>query len=113
MIGRPSEANLERVVRHIFIGDYMGTKVYYNAYNKENGHRHEIELESDYDISDETWHEMIAEKCADDWHDNHDGWESGWPRVFAIFADKTSPAIAKFNIEREYEVTFSATSVDA
>lgn len=93
----------------------MPTIVYYNAYGDgdEESHRHQLTMIADYDLDDDTWNDSIAEQCADDWHDNHDGWEASWPRVFAIFSDKKGPAFARFEINREYEPTFSATAIDA
>lgn len=90
----------------------MATTIYYNAYGDEDAlYRCKMTLDADYDLSEDTWHDSIAEQCAEDWHSNFDGWEASWPRVFLLFADKHSPPFAKFKIEREYDPVFYATAV--
>ena len=88
----------------------MPTTIYYSAYESERT-RHQVTLACEYDLSEASDIEQIAELCADDWHDNHDGFEAKWPRVFAIFIDKTGPCFARFEVVREYEPTFCATPV--
>jgi hypothetical protein len=60
------------------------------------------------------WVWMLAEKCAADFHDNHDGWEySRWPNddlLFIIF-DENMKLVGKFNVYLEFEPSFSATEV--
>ncbi len=87
----------------------MPTTLYYSAYDYDSEHRTSVTLIYDYDLNDDSWNDSIAEQCADDWHDNHDGWEASWPRVFALYRDKTSPAFARFEVCREYEPIFTAT----
>lgn len=64
------------------------------------------DIESRYDEEDV---EYIAECAAEDYHSNHDGWESEWPIEFEIFLDDKS--IGKFLVEREYSPSFSATEI--
>lgn len=87
----------------------MPTTIFYNAYGDENGYRHEVRLLPDYDLSDDSWNDSIAEQCAEDWHDNKDGFEGQWPRVFVLFAGKTGPSFARFEVDRETVPQFNAT----
>ena len=87
----------------------MPTTLYYNPRGDDTGHRHAVTLDGDYVLSDDTWNDSLAEQCAEDWHRNKDGWEGEWPRVFSLYRDKTGPAFASFEVEREYEPHFSAT----
>ena len=51
----------------------------------------------------------IAEQAADDYHSNHDGWESEWPLGFALHKEEGGPAFASFTVEREAVPEFMAT----
>ena len=66
-------------------------------------------LEPDYKFStiwDADDAELMAEEAAEDYHSNHDGWESHWPLKLAIFdGDKL---IGKFEVELEHQPHFSA-----
>ncbi|MDI6637075.1 hypothetical protein [Pantoea dispersa] len=50
--------------------------------------------------------EEIAQEAAEDFYENHDGWEAAWPREIEIFADGLSLGI--FEVEREFTPVFSA-----
>jgi hypothetical protein len=91
----------------------MPTTLYYNPQGDDNGHRHQVTLMADYDLSDDTWNDSIAEQCAHDWHTNKDGFEGEWPRVFSLYRHKTGPAFARLEVSLEYEPTFSATEQSA
>lgn len=86
----------------------MPTTLYYNPRGDDTGHRHQANLDGDYDIEDEYNCEVAAELCAKHWHDERDGLEGEWPRVFSLYRDKTGPAFARFEVQREYEPQFSA-----
>lgn len=87
----------------------MPTTLYYSAYNDDAGRRTPVTLIADYDLDDDSWNDSLAEQCAADWHSNHDGFEARWPRVFALYRDRTGPAFARFTVGREYEPQFNAT----
>lgn len=91
----------------------MPTTVYYNPRGDDTGHRHRLTLIADYDLTDDSWNDTIAEECAKDWHANKDGWEGSWPRVFSVYRQPTGPAFARFEVALEYEPTFSATTPEA
>jgi hypothetical protein len=48
----------------------------------------------------------IAQDAADDYHSNHDGWESSWPIKFTVqLQDGTERS---FNVDRDYDPVFFA-----
>lgn len=50
----------------------------------------------------------VAIDAAEDYHANHDGWESSWPLDFLIYESEEGPAVARFEIERETVPQFYA-----
>lgn len=48
--------------------------------------------------------ELIVHCCAEDYHDNHDGWEDTWPIKIRAFED--GHELGVFNVEREYSPEF-------
>ncbi|CAB3812134.1 hypothetical protein [Achromobacter denitrificans] len=55
--------------------------------------------------------EEEAEACAEDYFRNHDGFEANWPLTFAIFDGFTGPEIGRWEVQLEYEPSFSAAQV--
>jgi len=55
-------------------------------------------------------YEYIAEDAAQDYFDNHDGWESTWPLTFIIL-DENLNELGQFVIEMEAVPQFWATKV--
>jgi hypothetical protein len=88
----------------------MSTTLHYSATADEGAHRYQVTLDADYELEDDgIWNDSIAEQCAHDWHNNYDGWEAYWPRVFVLYKGKTGPAFAKFEVDRETIPQFNAT----
>ncbi len=87
----------------------MTTTLYYNPRGDDTGHRYQLALDGEYDLDDDYNRETVAELCAANWHTEKDGWEGEWPRVFSLYRDKTGPAFAVFEVQREYEPQFSAS----
>ncbi|OWO78681.1 hypothetical protein B5C26_23605 [Photorhabdus luminescens] len=52
----------------------------------------------------------LAEECAEDYFDNHDGWDDIWPLDIYIWIDNES--VGKFTVNIEMEPAFSAKKVD-
>ncbi|MCP9270172.1 hypothetical protein M5U04_19340 [Xenorhabdus sp. XENO-1] len=52
----------------------------------------------------------LAEMCAKDYNDNHDGWEAYWPIDIVVFAEDSS--IGVFRVEQKYNPTFTASYQD-
>ena len=52
--------------------------------------------------------EYVAEEAAEDYHRNHDGWESEWPLVFVILDDDLTE-LGRFSVSREAVPQFHAT----
>lgn len=50
----------------------------------------------------------LAEACADDYHSNHDGWESSWPLTICFREIEGGPVVAKFEVDRETVPQFIA-----
>lgn len=89
------------------------TTIYYSAYEGGHANRHMLVLDctfDTYELDDSDCHEELAVACAEDWHDNHDGWESQWPRVFTLYANKTGPELARQSVDREYTPSFTASA---
>lgn len=62
----------------------------------------------DLDECHEAWEvAYLAEKAADDYFDNYDGWESSWPMDIEIFSDGKSLGI--FSVDMETAPQFNAT----
>src|SRR4051812_13285342 len=50
----------------------------------------------------------VAIAAAEDYHANHDGWESSWPIDFFIYESEEGPAVGRFEVERETVPEFYA-----
>lgn len=60
------------------------------------------------DTSGDAW---TAEEAANDYHSNHDGWESSWPLTFRLFKTEDGPPLGDFEVAMEYEPVFSGRPV--
>ena len=85
----------------------MTTIIYYSPIADDSAHRYKVTMTGDYDLGDDS--DDIAEHCAEDWHNNYDGWEGSWPRVFALYRDKTGPAFGRFEVDVETVPNFTAS----
>jgi len=47
---------------------------------------------------------LVANDLADDYHSNHDGWESKWPIEFRIY--KNDECVWRGEVDREMEPAF-------
>lgn len=50
--------------------------------------------------------EMIANQCAEDFFNNHDGWEAPWPLEIYLHESEDGPEVAKLFVEMEAEPVF-------
>lgn len=73
--------------------------------NCEFDDAYEIESASDAEFAD--W---IAEDAANDYHSEHDGWESHWPLTFRIWDDQ-GKLLGDYNVDRDYDPVFHASEV--
>lgn len=55
--------------------------------------------------------EDVAAECGEDYHDNHDGWESSWPLTVYLYDGDGSPKGA-FEVFREDRYAFYASQSD-
>lgn len=65
-----------------------------------------------FDLDDEYDLESLAERCAEDFHGEHDGWErnswsGGEPLVIKVWKDENTSV--SFDVYLEYTPTYSAT----
>lgn len=81
-------------------------KVFYGRADYIDSLKDAYELTSkvNWDWDDIDW---IAEECAQDYFDNHDGWEAAWPVTFKIF-DELGEIKGVFLVELENTPTFTA-----
>lgn len=52
--------------------------------------------------------EMMAKQCAQDFFDEHDGWECKWPIKIYLHETEDGPEIAKVFVELQAEPVFYA-----
>ncbi len=77
-------------------------------YSSESDCRHSLQVTDRRDMARPREQQQMAEECAQDFHGNHDGWESRWPREFTLYESEDGPALATFQIEREAVPMFTA-----
>lgn len=70
-----------------------------------------IDLPDTYDPTRPMEQIQIAQRCAEDYHDNHGGLESYWPLTFALHTDEGGSEIARLRVERETVPHFYAQRV--
>lgn len=89
-------------------------KYYYycNSWEKAEPDGGEHLFEVEHDVCEDEWeYEWLVEKCAKDYHSNHDGWEhSSWPNDSIEFwlYDQDKKFIGKYEVYLEFDPTFSA-----
>ena len=55
---------------------------------------------------------QVIEECAEQYFNEHDGWEAGWPLEFRLHNWKTNEVIARLKVELEFEPAFTANIVN-
>lgn len=53
----------------------------------------------------------VAESAAEDFYDNHDGWESSWPIELALYNGET--ALGRYSVGLEHRPSFYANIMAA
>lgn len=66
----------------------------------------EFSLDTSFDLESLDY---IAEEAAEDYQENHDGWEAVWPVEISIF--NGDELLGKYEVHREYEPRFSANEI--
>lgn len=85
------------------IGSHMPIrKTYWYSTDRLGELRYEIVGTSGRPLRD------VAVDAAEDFHGNHDGWESVWPVDFTIYESEDGPPVARFEVERETVPQFHA-----
>jgi len=69
------------------------------------------DFENSYEF-ESTWiydgmEDVVVEEAAEDYHDNHDGYEDSWPIDFFLF-DLNGTLLESFTVEREASPVFNA-----
>jgi hypothetical protein len=88
------------------------TTIYYSAYENGGARRRQLVLDASFDncvLDDDEYHEELAAECAKDFHDNCDGFEARWPRVFTLYLSKDGAELARMTVDREYTPSFNAS----
>jgi len=87
--------------------------IWYGAGSKTYLHALKATSLPDPDDDFEDWElESLADDAAEDYHSEHDGWETAWPIEFHLFADKEGKhLLGSFTVERDFEPVFSSTKV--
>lgn len=57
--------------------------------------------------------DTLAEWCAEDYWDNHDGWEDRWPKTIVLYLTEDGPECVEFEVEVEAVPQFSASEVES
>lgn len=83
--------------------------IWYSAPEDMGDCTYKLEIGEHYDINCPHEQKMIADLCAEDYWDNHDGWESHWPLIFILHTEEDGEEIARLIVEMESRPTFSAT----
>ena len=73
------------------------------TYTAGEGNQYHIDLDTIWDDDDP---EGIAEDAARDYYNNHDGWESSWPREIEVFSGFRS--LGRFLVHLEHMPYFNA-----
>lgn len=62
-------------------------------------------LNTHWNIHEDT--NYVAEEAAEQYHDDHDGFEATWPLLIQLF-DEDNNSVALQEVEREFEPVFSS-----
>ena len=86
-------------------------KIWYRVIDHCEASYYYLELPNTFDLMETRDQASIAVKCAEDYHSNHDGWESNWPLTFALHTTEEGPEAAQLDIDREAVPHFYASHV--
>ena len=75
----------------------------YNYAVSDTGDNPDYEIESVFGPDSLEW---VAEEAAEQYHSDHDGWESSWPLVFTIYQD--GKRLRAFEVHQDVKPVFIA-----
>jgi len=78
-------------------------------YSSGDGERFELSIPATWCIERPREQQTIAELCASNFHHEHDGWESEWPRDFSLYESEDVEPFAVLNVDREMVPEFVAS----
>ena len=84
-------------------------KIWYTVPDHDEVSRYSCEVSTSTTFDDLDYQ---AEICAENYNDEHDGWESTWPLTIALFASEDGPEIARFKVEQEFSPVYRAAVVE-
>lgn len=71
----------------------------------ESNYRHECKT-SHLSIDRQADLEMMANQCAENFFNEHDGWECSWPIDITLYETEDDPVVAKLSVEMEAQPVF-------
>lgn len=57
--------------------------------------------------------QAAAEEAAEDYHNNHDGFEAKWPLTVVFYETEEGPEMSRWLVEMEHVPSFSAFTIQA
>lgn len=88
----------------------MSVSVWYCVPEICNKSRYKLPLNSHFPLVMHSL-ELVSEECAEDYWENHDGYEARWPLEFQIFeTEESENPIATFEVDMEEIPTFSSNA---
>ena len=77
----------------------------YSAGTSEGCHESRHDFPTRQRTYGDNW-KLVADDLAEDYNDNHDGWEASWPLELRIY--RGDDEVARFEVEKEFRPYFSA-----
>jgi hypothetical protein len=74
------------------------------------GFENSFPIHSEWNIKDDLELKWLAETAAENYRDNHDGWEADWPIEITLYS-LDGKDLGTFSVELEWEPSYSATQV--
>jgi hypothetical protein len=88
------------------------TTFFYCAVDHDDETRHQHRVPGKWSL-DNAWEASeVAAEVAEDYHSNHDGWESSWPLTFALYETEDGPEKARFSVDRATVARFTAVALN-
>ena len=65
----------------------------------------------EFETTEDDFDRFTAQEVAQDYYDNHDGWEASWPLEFSLHETEGGAELARFVVEMEAEPVFYAAAI--
>jgi hypothetical protein len=83
-------------------------KAIYYAVEEHCGSTHQFEVADRTDITRPIEQAYIAERCAEHYWGEHDGWEANWPLTFTLHETEDGPEVGRMIVDMEPVPHFTA-----